>query len=63
MNAIKDIFSLIFGSNLLVEDRDRTFAKFPMWLAVLVGLTSLQLLIVTALLVVAMGMTVKTVKA
>ena len=63
MDKIKVIITLIFGSFLLVEGKDRTFAKLPMWLAVLVGLTSLPLLFVTALLVVAFGMTVKTVKA
>lgn len=63
MNTIKDIIFLIFGSFLLIEGRDRTFAKFPTWLAVLIGLTSFPLLIVTVLLIVAFGMTVKTVKA
>ena len=63
MDKIKEIFALIFGSSLLIEGKDRTFAKLPMWLAVVAGLSSLALLFVTALLVVAFGMTVKTVKA
>ena len=63
MDKIKEIFALIFGSSLLIEGKDRTFAKLPMWLAIVAGLSSLALLFVTALLVVALGMTVKTVKA
>ena len=63
MDKIKEIIALIFGSCLLIEGKDRTFAKLPMWLAVAAGLFSLPLVFVTALLIVAMGMSVKTVKA
>ena len=58
MNKIKDIFAVIFGGRLIVNGKDRTFAKLPMWLAVFGALSSPQLLIVTALLVVAFGMQV-----
>ena len=63
MDKIKEIIALIFGSCLLIEGKDRTFAKLPMWLAVAAALLSLPLVFVTALLIVAMGMSVKTVKA
>ncbi|MBR5288403.1 MAG: hypothetical protein IKU34_07415 [Clostridia bacterium] len=63
MNKIKDIIALLFGSFLLIEGRGRTFAKLPTWLAVVMALACLPLLVITAVLVVAFGMTVKTVKA
>jgi len=63
MNSLKDIIALIFGSSMLISGKGRTFAKLPTWLVVLMGLVSLPLLIITALLIVAFGMTVKTVKA
>jgi len=63
MNQIKDIVALIFGSRLVVEGSGRTFVKVPMWLAVLAGLNSIRLALLTALLVVAFGMKARIVKA
>jgi len=63
MNQIKDIVALIFGSRLVVEGSGRTFVKVPMWLAVLAGLSSIRLALLTALLVVAFGMKARIVKA
>ena len=63
MDKIKDILAVVFGGRLIVDGKDRTFAKVPVWLAVLGALTSPQLLIVTALLIVAFGMQVKVAKA
>ena len=63
MDKIKEIITLILGGFLLIEGKDRTFAKLPLWLVVVAGLASLPLVFVTALLIVAFGMTVKTVKA
>ena len=63
MDKIKDILAVVFGGRLIMDGKDRTFAKVPMWLAVLGALLSPQLLIVTALLVVAFGMQVKVAKA
>ena len=51
-DKIKEILSLIFGSQLVVEGTGRTFVKAPMWLAVL-----------TVLLVVLFGMRVRVAKA
>lgn len=62
MNKIKEILSIIFGSSLLVQGKGRTFAKAPVWLALLAGLSSIRLAIVTALLVVAFGMKAGIVK-
>lgn len=59
MDQIKDIIAVILGGRLIVDGRDRTFAKAPLWLAVLAALTSPQLLLVTALLIVAFGMQVR----
>ena len=62
-NKIKEIVSLIFGSRLVVEGTGRTFAKVPMWLAVLAGVASIRLAVLTVLLVVLFGMRVRVVKA
>ncbi|MBP3656505.1 MAG: hypothetical protein J6K32_07400 [Clostridia bacterium] len=62
MNSFKDIMSIVFGSDLLVEGKGRTFAKAPVWLAGLAGLSSLWLAALTALLVVAFGMKATIVK-
>ena len=62
-DKIKEIVSLIFGSRLVVEGTGRTFVKAPMWLAVLAGVASIRLAVLTALLVVLFGMRVRVVKA
>lgn len=63
MEQIKEILSLIFGSRLMIDGNERTFVKVPMWLAVLAGLASIRLAILTAVLVVLAGMRVRVVKA
>lgn len=63
MEQIKELLSLIFGSRLVVEGNGRTFVKAPMWFAVLAGLASIRLAILTAVLVVLSGMRVRVVKA
>ena len=63
MEQIKEILSLVFGSRLVVEGHGRTFVKVPMWLAVLAGLASIRLAILTAVLVMLAGMRVRVVKA
>ena len=62
-DKIKEIVSLIFGSRLVVEGTGRTFVKMPMWLAVLAGVASIRLAVLTVLLVVLFGMRVRVVKA
>lgn len=62
-DKIKEIVSLIFGSRLVVEGTGRTFVKVPMWLAVLAGVASIRLAVLTVLLVVLFGMRVRVVKA
>lgn len=62
-DKIKEIISLIFGSRLVVEGAGRTFVKVPMWLAVLAGVASIRLAVLTVLLVVLFGMRVRVVKA
>lgn len=59
MDKIKDIIAVVLGGRLIVDGKDRTFAKAPLWLAVLAALSSPQLLIVTVLLIIAFGMQVK----
>lgn len=63
IRKIKEILSLVFGTRLIVEGSGRTFVKAPMWLAVLAGLSSIRLALLTALLVVAFGMRARVVKA
>lgn len=63
MERMKELIALVFGSRLIVEGKGRTFAKAPMWLAVLAALSSVRLALLTVLLVVAFGMRAKIVKA
>ena len=46
-----------------MEGSGRTFAKAPVWLTALVGISSVRLAVITALLVVAFGMKVRVTKA
>lgn len=62
MDKIKELFGIIFGSSLVVDGSDRTYAKAPMWVLVLAALGSMRLAIITAVLVVAFGMRVRVVK-
>jgi len=63
LNRIKEILSLIFGTRLIVDGKGRTFAKAPMWLVVLAALSSIRLTLLTVLLIVAMGMRARIVRA
>lgn len=63
MDRVKDILGIVFGGRLIVEGNGRTFAKAPVWLAVLLTLGSIKLALLTALLVVAFGMRARVVKA
>jgi len=63
MNKVKDILSIVFGGRLIVEGNGRTFAKAPVWLAVLLALSSVKLALLTVLLVVAFGMRARVARA
>ena len=63
MDKVKDLLAVLFGGWLVVEGKDRTFAKAPLWLAVLCAVASPQLLVVTVLLCVAFGMKARIDKA
>lgn len=63
MSRIKEILGILFGGRLVVEGTGRTFAKAPVWLAVLAALSSVRLAVITVLLVVAFGMKARIVKA
>lgn len=63
MDKVKDLLAVLFGGCLVVEGKDRTFAKAPLWLAALCAVTSPQLLVVTVLLCVAFGMKARIDKA
>ena len=63
MDKIKEYLSILFGGRLIVEGDGRTFAKAPVWLAVLLGISSVKLALLTALLVVAFGMRARVVKS
>lgn len=62
MNRVKEILSIVLGGRLVVESNGRTFAKAPVWLAVLLALSSIKLALLTVLLVVAFGMRARVVK-
>jgi len=63
MDRVKEILGIVFGGRLIVEGSGRTFAKAPVWLAVLAAVGSVRLAVITALLVVAFGMKARIVKA
>ena len=63
MDKVKDYLGIFFGGRLIVEGSVRTFAKAPVWLTALVGISSVRLAVITALLVVAFGMKVRVTKA
>jgi len=63
MDRVKEIFGIVLGGRLIVEGSGRTFAKAPVWLAVLAAVGSVRLAVITALLVVAFGMKARIVKA
>ena len=63
MDKIKEYLSIFFGGRLIVEGSGRTFAKAPVWLAVLAGISSVRLAVITAVLVVAFGMKVRVGRA
>ena len=63
MENKNDWLSLIFGGKLIVEGKGRTFAKAPVWLAVLCALCSLRLAVITVCLAIAFGMRARLVKA
>lgn len=63
MSKVKEYLGILFGGRLIIEGSGRTFAKAPVWLAALVGISSVRLAVITALLVVAFGMKVCVTKA
>ena len=63
MDRVKEILSIVFGGRLIVEGSGRTFAKAPVWLAVLLGMSSVKLTVLTVLLIVAMGMRARVTRA
>ena len=63
MDRVKEILGIVFGGRLIVEGNGRTFAKAPVWLAALAAVGSIRLAIVTAVLIVALGMKARIAKA
>ena len=63
MDRIKEILGIAVGGRLIIEGNGRTFAKAPVWLAVLAAVGSIRLAVLTAVLVVAFGMKARIVKA
>ncbi len=62
-NQLKDMLKTIFCSELQIEGTGRTFAHIPLWVAVAAGVASIKLAILTAVIVVALGMQVRVQKA
>ena len=62
MNRVKEYLSILIGGRLMIEGSGRTFAKMPVWLAVLAAILSVRLAVITVLLIVAFGMKVSLVK-
>ena len=63
MDRIKEYLSIFFGGRLIIEGSGRTFAKAPVWLTALAAVSSVRLAVITAVLIVAMGMKVRIAKA
>ena len=63
MDRVKELLSLIAGSRIEVSGMGRTYVNLPTWLVVLAALSSLHLVLLTGLLMVAFGMRVRIVKA
>ena len=63
MDRVKEILGIVIGGRLIVEGNGRTFAKAPVWLAALAVVGSIRLAVITAVLVVALGMKARIVKA
>lgn len=62
MDKIRELAALVFGSCLVVDGPGRTYAKLPLWLAAVCALASVRLAVLTAVLVVALGMRARIVK-
>lgn len=63
MDKLKEYLGILIGGRLIIEGSGRTFAKAPVWLAVLAAISSVRLAVITVLLVVAFGMKVRVAKA
>ena len=63
MDRIRELLSLIAGSRIEVSGTGRTYVNLPTWLVVLAALSSLHLVVLTGLLMVAFGMRVRIEKA
>lgn len=63
IDRLKELLALIVGTQLQISGTGRTFARVPMWLAVIAALASPHLAVITALLIVAFGMRVSVSKA
>lgn len=63
MDRVKEILGIVFGGRLIVEGTGRTYVKAPVWLAALAAVGSIRFAIVTAVLIVALGMKARIVKA
>ena len=63
MDRIRELLSLIAGSRLEVSGTGRTYVNLPTWLVMLAALSSLHLVLLTGLLMVAFGMRVRIEKA
>lgn len=63
MDKLKEYLGILIGGRMIIEGSGRTFAKAPVWLAVLAAISSVRLAVITVLLVVAFGMKVRVAKA
>ncbi|MCR4706903.1 MAG: hypothetical protein K5746_03040 [Clostridiales bacterium] len=62
MDKVKEIFRTVVYGRLVVEGKDGTFVRCPLWLAVvaaLAGRRALRFAVLTAILIVAFGMQVR----
>ena len=62
MERLKEILRMAAYGHLIVEGKDGTFARCPLWLAILfaiVGRRALRFAVLTALMIAAFGMRVR----
>ncbi len=62
MESFKEALAALTRGRLVVQGKGRTYAKLPVWLAVLAALGSLRLAVLTVLLCVAFGLRAQLVK-
>lgn len=63
MDKIMELLRILIRGKLIIEGDGRTFAKAPVWLAVIAAIASIRLAIITVVLLIGFGMKARIVNA